>query len=95
MPQMKAVEKKIREIEGFDVRVKDREGKDIRGDKKDIPQYTFQNAAKKDMTVSEWKNSRFASKYPGFMADVLDGAGNPIASGQMKLETVRNSYLQR
>ncbi|MBM1198718.1 hypothetical protein GYM96_02860 [Pseudomonas fragi] len=90
MPMVKNVEKKIWDIQEFDVRFKTLDGKDVRGDKKDMPQYQRKNKSKNDMTVSEWK-SGFKKIYPGYDVDVLDAAGE-AAHGSKKLGTVRDTY---
>jgi len=94
MPKVKNVEKKIWEIEGFDVTIKyPNGGSDVRGDKNGITQYAYKNAAKHDMTVNEWKNNRFSKCYPGFDVDVLNGDGDTVP-GQTHLGTVRDSYAE-
>lgn len=90
MPKIKSIEKRIWDLEGFDVQFK-ANGKDVRGDKDGIPQYTYEKMAKNDMTVSDWRKCRFKKVYPGFTVWVLDGNGKKVA-GQMKLGTVRDSY---
>jgi len=90
MPMVKNVEKKIWDIQEFDVRFKTLDGKDVRGDKRDMPQYPRKVKSKNDMTVSEWKGG-FRKLYPGYDVDVLDGNGDPV-HGSTKLGTVRDSY---
>ncbi|XYQ53269.1 hypothetical protein ACS91J_15575 [Pectobacterium carotovorum] len=90
MPLVKNVEKKIWDVQGFDVRFKTPDGRDIRGDKRDMPQYKKERASKNDMTVSEWKNV-FRKEYPGFDVDVLDSSGDAV-NGNKKLGTVRDTY---
>jgi len=92
MPKVKNVEKKIWDVEGFDVCFK-YNGKDVRGDKSGLPQYPYERSAKNDMTVSEYKKQRFDPNFPGFELDVLDGVGNSV-TGQTKLSTVRDSYSE-
>lgn len=91
MPKVKNVEKRIYEIEGFDVVIRHLDGKDARGDM-DLPtQYKAERMTRNSFSVSEWKN-KFKTQYPGFEVDVLKNSGNK-ASGQMKLSTVRDTYL--
>ena len=93
MPKLKNVEKKIWDIEGFDVAIKHPDGRDVRGDLKDFPQYpAFEKMAKNDWTVADWREKRFNFSYPGYDVDVIDGYGQ-VASGNMKLATVRDSYF--
>ena len=42
MPKTKNVEKKIWDVEGFEVKFKKEDGKDVRSDKGNIPQYAKQ-----------------------------------------------------
>jgi hypothetical protein len=92
MPKVKNVEKKIWDIEGFSVRFR-QNGKDVHGAKEGIPQYSYANAAKNDMTVNEWKQRRFAKCYSGYEVGILDGDGNEVP-GQTKLGTVRDTYTE-
>jgi hypothetical protein len=85
------VERKIRRVEGFDVRVLHLRGADVRGDRMGLPQYSFRHAADNDFTVERWKETRFRSSFPGFEVDVLDGHGRSM-QGNTKLSTVRASY---
>lgn len=92
MSKVKNVEKRIWDKEGFDVIIRHRDGRDLRGDFTGLPQYTrYERMAKNDMTVSDWRETRFYPAYPGYDVDVLDADGNPV-SGNMKLGTVRDSY---
>ncbi|MNG78388.1 hypothetical protein D3C76_1593060 [compost metagenome] len=90
MPLVKNVEKKVWDIQGFDIKFKTPEGKDVRGDKRDMPQYTKERASKNDMTVSEFKTI-FRKQYPGYDLDVLTADGEAV-NGNMKLGTVRDTY---
>lgn len=90
MPKVKSVEKRIWDIEGFDVQFH-QNGRDVRGDKNGLRQYTYERASKNDMTVSEWRAARFEPSYPGFEVVVLDGDGNE-AHGGTKLGNLRDSY---
>lgn len=90
MPQVKNVEKRIYDVEGFEVVIR-HDGKDVRGDK-DLPvQYKGIRMTRNSFSVSEWKE-KFKKQYPGFDVDVLKNDGSK-ASGQTKLSTVRDTYL--
>jgi hypothetical protein len=93
MPLVKNVERKIWDVEQFDVIVKHGDGRDMRGDKAGIPQYPYERAKQNASTVADWKASRFSPIYPGFDVDVIDGTGEPVA-GNTLLSTVRDSYLE-
>lgn len=90
MPKVKNIEKKIWDIEGFDVQFQ-RGTKNVHGAKEGIPPYPYSNAAKNDMTVNEWKQIRFNNSYPGFDVAILNGDGVE-APGQTKLGRVRDTY---
>ncbi len=87
------VERKIRRVEGFRVRILHLHGADVRGDRMGLPQYSYHRAAENVMTVENWKATRFRLSYPGFEVDVVDRRGNSV-KGNMKLSTVRETYLR-
>ena len=88
------VERKIRRVEGFRVRILHLRGTDVRGDRTGLPQYSYHRAAENDITVETWKATRFRPSFPGFGVDVIDRRGNSV-QGNMKLLTVRESYAKR
>lgn len=91
MPMVKNVEKKIAQIEKFEVKMLSSAGKNLNGNKKDVPQYGFSRRMSGDATVNEWIQSRFYTTYPGFDVEVLDVVGIAVA-GQTKLKNVRKTY---
>jgi hypothetical protein len=91
MALVKNVEKRIWDVEEFDVIIRHGDGRDMRGDRTGIPMYDFSRGAKDAMTVSTWKEQRFHPKYPGLQVEVLDGYGNAVA-GNTLLSSVRESY---
>ena len=91
MSSVANVERKIRRIEGFRVRVLHLTGMDVRGDREGLPQYHYHRAADNDITVETWKETRFRPSYPGFDVEVIDRRGRPV-QGNTKLDTVRTSY---
>jgi hypothetical protein len=91
LPQLDRVERKIRRVEGFAVRILWPSQRDVRSDKTGVPSYAFERAAKDDFTVTAWKNQRFCPSYPGYDVEVLDNVGRTVA-GNTKLETVRKTY---
>ncbi len=90
MPLTKNVEKRIWDIEEFAVTIRHGNGNDMRGDRTGVPMYPYSRASK-DMTVSAWRETRFAPNYPGLEVDVLDGT-NASVPGNTLLSTVRASY---
>lgn len=93
MAKVKRVEKQIWDIEQFAVRICHLDGRDVRDDKQGLPTYDYERCAKDTMTVAYWKETRFASKYPGFEVEVLDGDGY-VANGNTLLSTLRDSYME-
>jgi hypothetical protein len=94
MSSVANVERKIKRIEGFRVRILHLSRADVRGDRLGLPQYTYHRAAENDITVESWKTQRFRPSYPGFEVDVVDARGNSV-QGNTKLETVRATYQGR
>lgn len=92
MPKLKTVETKIAMIEGFEIAFKDSNGRDMRDDKPNIAQWPYDKQSKNDWTVNEWVNKKFKKIYPGFDVAVYD-ANEVQAKGQMKLSTIRDSYI--
>jgi hypothetical protein len=91
VPTIDFIERQIRRVDGFDVRFRHRDGKDVRGDLELARGYGFQNSGPHTMTVQDWKRNRFEPNYPGFTCEVLDGRGRAV-SGNTLLSTVRASY---
>jgi len=94
MSSVANVERKIRRVEGFRVRILHLSRADVRGDRSGLPQYGYHRAAENDITVETWKTTRFRPSYPGFEVDVVDRRGNSV-QGNTKLETVRKTYEGR
>jgi len=92
MTSVKAVERQIFRVERFHVAIGDRYGRDLRSDLHGLPGYPFHRGARDNMTVSQWRETRFRLAYPGFTCAVLDRQGNRV-HGNTLLATVRNSYL--
>jgi hypothetical protein len=86
------LEMKIARVEGFQVRVRTSDGRDIRSDREGMPSWPYEKAARDRWSVARWKQDRFISLYPGFGVDVLDGDCTVVEFGQTLLETVRESY---
>ena len=93
MAKVKNVEKRIWDLEGFAVHILHLGGRDVRGDRKGLPQYPYKIQAADDMTVEQWKTIRFRQVYPGFEVELLDGDGHPV-HGNTKLDTLRMSYFE-
>lgn len=91
MPLVKTIQKRISEVERFDVIITHPDGSDVK-DNKDIPkQYSYTNAMAGKFTVAYWIESRFQIDFPGYSAVVLDGSGSPVI-GQTLLSNVRKTY---
>jgi hypothetical protein len=94
MALVKNIEKRIWDIEGFDVVIKRPSGRDVRSDKRKLPMYPFERALKNDCTVAQWIEVRFRPNYSGFEVDVLDGFGNVVKRKNTRLGTVRDTYIE-
>jgi hypothetical protein len=92
MAKVGHVELRISEVERFLVRIRYLGGADVRSDRKGLPPWPYERAARDGWTIADWKRERFNLTYPGFSVDVLDGEGDVITAGQTHLETVRDSY---
>ena len=90
MPKVQNIEKRIYDIEGFEVDIT-KDAKNVRGDLQLPKQYEAERMSKNSMTVEEWKN-KFKTQYPGYDVVVKKNNGEK-ASGQTKLATVRDTYL--
>lgn len=93
MVKIENVERRILKVEGFNVCFRHISGRNVRDDKRNIPQYPYTSAARDSWTVQDWKAKRFRPHYPGFEVDVKYSYDN-IAYGQTKLTAVRDSYRQ-
>jgi hypothetical protein len=96
MATVEFTERRIKELEGFTVRFHYQgpartKGRDVRGDRRDVPAYRYVARAKDTMTVAEWKEIRFAKEYPGFDVEVYD-ADDRSVHGRTLLSTVRATY---
>ena len=91
MATIKSIEKRIWDIEGFEVQIVTEDGRDVRDDKVLNKQYEAGRAAKNSYTVNEWRENRFKVQFPGFDVNVLDGNGNK-ARGNLTLGNLRDTY---
>jgi hypothetical protein len=89
--RVKALERKIANLEGFEITIRHLDGKDVNSLKEGMPTYPYSNAARNDFTVGQWREQRFQANYPGFKVGVFlsDGVEAP---GNTKLGTVRDTY---
>lgn len=92
MPTIQSIERKIERVERFAVTILYPDGRNIRSDQADFQHtYNYERAANDDITVSQWKASRFQNAFQGYKVKVLFGNGRP-ANGNTKLGNVRASY---
>jgi len=96
MPRAAFVEGRIAAIEGFGVRILfagpgRAKGRDVRGDRADLPTYGYRRAAASSLTVAAWIRTRFEPTFPGYAVEVFQGDGT-VASGRALLSPVRASY---
>lgn len=88
------VQRRILKVEGFQVRFRHLNGKDVHDRMDGIPQYPYVNMAKNAWSVTYWRSQRFKANYPGFKVDVLRKDGSP-SNGHSLLGNVRDSYLDQ
>lgn len=86
---MKNVEKRIWDIEGFEVQFT-KDGKNVRGDKTGFLQWDGKKQSKNGMTVGAFKD-KVKKKYPGYDIKVMNSSGEE-AHGATHLGTVRDTY---
>lgn len=87
------IQRQIKQVEGFEVKFKDRRTlRDVNDKKKGIPSYPYQNAMRNSSTVSHWKLVRFKTNYSGFAVDVVRANGS-AAIGMEHLGKVRDTFL--
>ena len=93
MPRVDRIERRIAELEGFEVRIV-RGGVDVRGNM-EIPVHypMYSRRANDSATVAEWKAARFRPTFVGLDVEVLSASGEAV-HGLTALRTVRASYLR-
>lgn len=93
MASIRTRERQIGNLEQFDIAFTHPDGRDVRSDREGLPPYSFDRAARGNITVAQWRDQRFCRVYPGFDVAVFDGNGNQVA-GNMLLQNVRDSYYE-
>jgi hypothetical protein len=86
------VEKRIWDVEEFNVYFAHLSGQDVRMERL-VPEYPYESPATDNITVETWKATRFRPNYPGFEVGVLNAEDKDV-HGNTMLWTVRNSYLE-
>jgi len=94
LADVQRIENKILKVEGFAVKIRTPDRRDVRSDKTGLPSYQFERAANGDSTVADWKRLRFEPRYSGYEVEVLDGRGRRVP-GNTKLSNVRETYERR
>lgn len=87
------VAKRIFDIEGFEVRIKDEKGNELNPDDTLPVMYPLGKMSKNNWRVSEWQTNKFARYFPNHKVDVLDVQGNVVRRYTI-LGTVRDTYLE-
>jgi hypothetical protein len=93
MALVKNVEKRIFDIEDFEVRIRDANGRALKRNGQLRMYKNYERQAQNNWKVSEWKEQRFDRRYPRLEVDVLDGQGN-VARGNTTLGRVRDTYSE-
>ena len=91
MPTIGGVEKRIFRVEMVKVKFM-QNGKNVRSDKEIPTQYGIKRMLKNSASVSYLIRIRLKPQFPGFDFVVLKNDGHQ-ASGQTKLSTVRDTFL--
>ena len=91
MPRISAIEKKVSSLEGFNIKIRDLQGGEVKANKQVGGDYDFKKPSKDDWTVGHWKTTRFVKNVPGFDCEVVNGAGKAVNKA-MKLKNLRGSY---
>lgn len=92
MPTIKSVENKIFRVEGVKVQFM-QNGRKVRLDREIRPQYECRRMLKNSASVKNFIELRLKDQFPGFDFVVLKKDGH-IASGQTKMSTVRDTFLE-
>ena len=92
MPTVDRVERKIFQAEGVMVKFM-QNGRNVRSDREISTQYEVRRMLKNSASVNEFINLRLKVQFPGFDFMVLKSDGHR-ASGQTKMSTVRDTYLE-
>ena len=91
MIRVDTLERRIKQIEGFNVRVLWPDKTDVRSDYVGAKAYRCIRAARDSWTVASWIRERFKRSNPQFDVEVIDGNGNPV-HGRTSLRNVRKWY---
>ncbi len=94
MPSIDKIEREIRALEGFDVKILHSLGKrDVRSDKENVPGYRKKHIrmARNTHTIGDWIRLRFSPDYPGFAVKVLKADGS-VAGAKSLLGKLRAGY---
>ena len=91
MPSLRNVERQIERVEGFRVAFRHPDGRDVRGDMRDVLSYPYTHKMPGDRTVSQWTAIRTHERYRGFDVVVLLPDGSR-AHGNTLLGNVRKSW---
>lgn len=91
MIRVDSLERKIRQIEGFNIRILWPDGTNVRSDYIGAKSYRCIRGARDSWTVSRWIKERFKHSNPQFNVEVLDSIGNSV-NGRTTLRTIRKWY---
>ena len=92
MVEVRTLENRIREVEGFEVRVKWPDGTDVRSDYSGAHSYRRKRASKNNWTIYKWIENSFKKSNPHFNVEVLLRNGDVAKPLNIKLSTVRDTY---
>lgn len=88
----KNVAQRIFDVEGFEIRIKDAKGDELKPTDTLPVMYPLSKGSYNNWRVAEWETNKFARYYPDYQVEVLDSQGN-VVRRNTTLGTVRDTYL--
>jgi len=92
MVTVRTLERRIREVEGFEVRIVWPDGANVRSDYSSAHSYRRRRASNNNWTIHKWIKNSFKKSNPHFEVEVLSGNENVVKPHNIKLKTVRETY---
>jgi len=89
----KNVAQRIFDVEGFEIRIKDAKGDELKPADTLLAMYPLSKGSYNNWRVAEWETNKFARYYPNYQVEVLDSQGN-VVRRNTTLGTVRDTYLE-
>ena len=74
------LEMKIARVEGFQVRIRTSDGRNIRSDREGMPPWPYEKGARDRWSVARWKQERFVNLYPASASTFSTGMARSLSS---------------